>query len=460
MVQEYDNIVPTNYGKYANDKEVAREVFEELEELVNEDTWDFMRISHCKRNGRIIKVIKIQNYVGIIQLKSGRQIEILPKVFFGKDTVGDETETKEEKTKRLFLKMLHSMKDFKTFHMAHLNVKKMGLYEFFINMYLQEVRWLVKRGIKSGYENQEDNLTYCKGKILTGQHIRRNFIHKERFYVSYDEFSPNRPENRLIKAVLCKLQKLSTDERNLKEIKQLLAFFENVDASTNYEKDFSQVVIGRNTKEYEALMQWSKVFLTDKSFTTFSGKDQATAFLFPMEQVYESYVAQQVKRIFTDWNVSCQDKGKYLFKPNRFDPNGFAIRPDVVLRNKDRTIIFDTKWKKLKEKEIHYGIKQEDMYQMFAYSNIYDAREVWLLYPLNEEMKDYASPGEIYYESEDGTTVKVHFIDMADVETSLTDLKKWIEEDILLFSISGTYNSSNISCFGRPYLPEKEIYGD
>ena len=31
-----------------------------------------------------------------------------------------------------------------------------------------------------------------------------------------------------------------------------------VDASVNYAKDFSQVVINRNTKDYEMLMQWSK----------------------------------------------------------------------------------------------------------------------------------------------------------------------------------------------------------
>lgn len=43
-----------------------------------------------------------------------------------------------------------------------------------------------------------------------------------------------------------------------------------VDASVNYAKDFSQVVINRNTKDYEMLMQWSKVFLMNKSFTTFS----------------------------------------------------------------------------------------------------------------------------------------------------------------------------------------------
>lgn len=172
----------------------------------------------------------------------------------------------------------------------------MNLYELFINMYLQEVRQLVKRGIKSNYVGQEDNLRYYKGKLLVNQQVRANLAHKERFYVAYEEFHPNRAENRLVKATLAKLQKLTTSAENSKEIRQLLTAFEMVDASVNYAKDFSQVVINRNTKDYEMLMQWSKVFLMNKSFTTFSGSTASRALLFPMESVYESYVAQQMKR--------------------------------------------------------------------------------------------------------------------------------------------------------------------
>ncbi len=134
------------------------------------------------------------------------------------------------------------MKDFpsKVFNDASLKVDQMNLYELFINMYLQEVRQLVKRGIKSDYVEKEDNLRYYKGKLLVSQHVRANLAYKERFYVPYEEFHPNRAENRLVKATLEKLQKLTTSAENSKEIRQLLTAFEMVDASVNYEKDFSQ----------------------------------------------------------------------------------------------------------------------------------------------------------------------------------------------------------------------------
>ena len=82
------------------------------------------------------------------------------------------------------------------FNEAALNVDKMNLYELFINMYLQEVRQLVKRGIKSEYIEQTDNVRYYKGKLLVSPHIKTNLAHKERFFVSYEEFHLDRVDRK------------------------------------------------------------------------------------------------------------------------------------------------------------------------------------------------------------------------------------------------------------------------
>ncbi|MCI6061773.1 MAG: McrC family protein [Dorea sp.] len=427
-VKEYDSI--TGNVDYKDDekyKYLDQKAFADLIEFIHEyagdeenaDALDFMRIAY-KRN--VGDIVTIKNYVGLIQMKNGYQIQILPKVSFG-DGAEDPG---NKRTKKIFLKMLRSMKDFpsKVFNDASLKVDQMNLYEIFINMYLQEVRQLVKRGIKSAYVIQEDNLKYYKGKLLINQQIRTNLAHRERFYVTYDEFHPNRAENRLVKATLLKLQKLTSSAENAKEINQLLTAFEMVEPSLNYQKDFSRVKIDRNTKDYEMLMQWSKVFLMNKSFTTFSGDSTSRALLFPMESVYESYVAQQIRKIFCPdgWEVSSQDKGHYLFvEPKR----QFALRPDIVLEMDGRTVIMDTKWKSLVNNErINYGISQADMYQMYAYSKKYKTSEIWLLYPVNDDMRDHT---DIRFDSGDGTTVNVFFVDVANIEDSLRLLKMKLE---------------------------------
>lgn len=166
----------------------------------------------------------------------------------------------------------------------------------------------------------------------------------------------------------------------------------------------------------------------NKSFTTFSGSTVSRALLFPMESVYESYVAQQMKKVMEPegWNVSSQDKGHYLFTEPRCQ---FALRPDIVMKKENRIVILDTKWKSLVDNErVNYGISQADMYQMYAYSMKYKTSEIWLLYPVNDEMRNHEPIG---FKSKDEIigeiTVNLHFVNVDKIEESLQELKNKLE---------------------------------
>ena len=428
-VKEFETITGNKEFK-SQYKCMDKSVFTELIEFIHAfdsddeeaDVLDFIKIGY-KRN--VGETVTFKNYVGLIQMRGDYQIQILPKIDFA---VGE-----EDKTKQVFMKMLRSMKDFpsKVFTNANLKMDRMNLYEIFINMYLQETRQLVKRGIKSAYVEVEDNLTVYKGKLLVNQHIKNNLAHKERFYVGYDEYQVNRAENRLVKSTLLKLQKLTNSAENAKEIRQLLTAFEFVEPSTNYDKDFSNVSIDRNTKDYKMLMKWSKVFLKNKSFTTFSGTEKARSLLFSMEKVFEAYVAKHMKKVFgrVGWEVSAQDKGHYLFNTlNGENHKRFALRPDlVVTRDDGSVVILDTKWKSLiDDKRSNYGISQADMYQMYAYSKKYGTSEIWLLYPVNDAMRNHE---QIVFDSGDGATVSLFFVDVAHIEESLSALFEKLQKD-------------------------------
>jgi 5-methylcytosine-specific restriction enzyme subunit McrC len=428
IIKEFDTI--TCNIDYKNDEYLTyldKDIFADFDKFVRENTseddetvaLDFFRAFAKKGVG---DVIQARNYVGLVQLESGYQIQVLPKIDFIVDDEADSITTK------VFLKMLRSMKDFpgKVYNTANLKTDRMNLYEIFISMYIQQVAELTKRGLKSAYIPINENLNFYKGKLLFNEHIKKNMVHKEKFYVSYDEFQINRAENRLIKSTLIKLQKISSNSSNIKAIRQLLVFFEMVDASTNYVKDFSEVVIDRNTKDYEDIMIWSKVFLMNKSFSTFTGDTNSRALLFPMEKVYEAYVAQNMKRVLgeIDWDVSTQDRGYYLFEEN--NRNIFALRPDIVVTREDgHQIIMDTKWKRLiNDGGKNYGISQADMYQMFAYSKKYNTPDIWLLYPKTEEIALHEDITFKSYEV-DGSYVNVSlfFVDVTDIEMSLKKLR-------------------------------------
>lgn len=430
VVKEYDTIV-SNESLLSKQGYVYLEekYFLELEQFIKEyvaesdeaDILEFMQIGYKRGVG---DTVTFKSYVGIIELPSGFQIEILPKVSLGEDE-------NNAKTKRIFLKMLNCLKDFdgKVFSSAALNADKMNLYEIFIRMYIQETWTLVKRGIKSDYIGNEDNLAVYKGKLDVSKNVTRNAAHKERFYMVFDEYQVNRPENKLIKSTLLKLLSISRNADNAREIKQLLYSFELVQESNNYVKDFSKVSLSRGMKEYELLIQWAKIFLLNKSFTTFSGKNAGKALLFPMEQVFEAFIAKQIKMLFESQSnglihVSAQDSGYYLFD----EPRKFRLRPDIVVSNAYdevySVVIMDTKWKRLNRNSTsNYGISQADMYQMYAYSKKYHTPNIWLIYPMNDEVREL---GQLSFDAvrneELNVSVKVFFVDLAEYKESLQTL--------------------------------------
>ena len=429
-VKEFDVI--TCNPEYKNDrylKYLPEQYFREFDDFIRRqgsgegessgyETLDFFRAYVKKGVGNVIQA---RNYVGMIQLESGYQIQILPKIYF------EEDEDPELATTRVFMRMLKELQDFpgKIFNSANLRTESMNIYEIFIAMYVQQVSGLTKRGLKSAYLPTEDNLNYHKGKLLINQQIKRNLSHQERFYVAYDEFSLNRPENRLIKSTLLKLQKVSEDPGNVKAIRQLLPYFELVEPSVNYDKDFSSLVNDRNTRDYRDIMVWSKIFLKNKSFSAFAGDVRARTILFPMEKLYESYVAQNMERILEEygWNMTAQDRRYYLFREDYREI--FELQQDIVITRPDGSrIIMDTKWKRLNtNREANYGISQADMYQMFAYAKRYETPDIWLLYPLTEEVKTIKK--DIVFRGggpDRELTVSVFFVDVAEIQKSLEEL--------------------------------------
>ena len=175
-----------------------------LANIADTDTEPIELLSLSARRS-IGKIITARNYVGLITMTDGTVIEILPKISGGDITEND--------TKRIFLEMLKTLKDmtFKELNASHLHADRLNLLEIFIRMFLDEVTVLTKQGLKSAYTPVEANEKYYKGKLLASQNIKYNLVSRERFFVHFDDFNTNRPENCLIKSTLRFLLKTTTN---------------------------------------------------------------------------------------------------------------------------------------------------------------------------------------------------------------------------------------------------------
>ena len=373
------------------------------------DTEAVELLSLSVRRG-IGKIITARNYVGLITMKDGTVIEILPKICG--DYVG------KEDTKRIFLEMLRTLKDtpFKNFNVSNLSTDRLSLFEIFISMFIAEITILIKQGLKSVYNAVEANEQFFKGKLDISQDIKHNYINKTHFFVRYDKWSINHPENQLLKATLRLLQKHTQDNQNKLNISRLLLFFDEVDSSIDYETDFSKCALDRSMSHYEKSLSWCKVFLRGNSFTAFTGSEVAVALLFPMEKVFESYIAAKLRRhISSDIEMWTQDARHFLFdRPSK----EFNLRPDIVLVKEKKYTVMDTKWKLLSENMKNFGIAHSDMYQMYVYGKKYNAEKVVLIYPLSDNIHR----DEITFESNDGIKVEVFLIDLLKPDSYLSGL--------------------------------------
>ena len=319
--------------------------------------------------------VKAKSHVGVIQTKSGHTVEILPKIYLTKEKEDVSHEIKET-YRQIFCQMLKKIKrlpDNKKLDFARLRTdKNIPILEVYISMFADEMFSLIQKGVLAFYVTKEANLKYLKGKLKINDHIKHNYIHKERFFVAYDEFLPDIPENRLLKSTIIKLEKLSRSLENQKKLKELRFVMDDIPLSRQIKQDFARCRKDRSVKHYEKALAWSRLFLNEESFSSYRGPGIAFAILFPMEKVFEAYVGELLRERQDIRDFRTQDKRYYLAKENGKDI--FQLRPDFTGLIDNKLYIMDAKWKLINEKsrDEKYGINQSDMYQLFSYGKIYE----------------------------------------------------------------------------------------
>jgi len=387
---------------------ISKTQYEELEAFAKTDKGK--DVLHFSGNGRYLQA---KSYIGSIQTTSGFVLEIIPKTAHV-DNEGNKEEIK--RSKQVFMKLLHllyKLPSYKNIDNANFErIKELDIFEIFILMFLEEVGTIIKKGIKSDYVAQEDNLFYLKGKLLVKEQIKQNSIHKERFFVKHDEYNQNRAENRLIKSTLKLLSSISKDFGNQRTIRQYLEHMNWIELSHNIDKDFSMVKTGRGMEHYHNALVWAKVFLKKESFSSFSGDTIAFAILYPMEKLFECFVQWWLEKTYKHLLVEAQNGGFDFVK------NLFTVRPDFLIKKEDKVIcVADAKWK-LIGREKDYS--QSDFYQLFAYKHIFLKEQETIYLDKKCELtslriyypKHYCGQNDETFEYFDGQKIKIRFLDL------------------------------------------------
>ena len=98
-------------------------------------------------------------------------------------------------------------------------------------------------------------------------------------------------------------------------------------------------------RHYDTVMAWVGLFLFHHGLATFSGRHVNQALLFPMEEVFEDFVADAFRRHQRIYGLRTQGPRKAFARINGKD--AFHLKPDIALvRSGEVQFVLDAKWKK------------------------------------------------------------------------------------------------------------------
>lgn len=363
------------------------------------------------------KCIKFDKYTGIIQLKDGTYLEILPKV---------DKNTNLNDSRKIFENLIqasHNLtKEYKHNKISNSGTKKDNhIIEIFISVFCKDILELLKKGIKKSYIKKSENLNKYKGKLKFLEHVKYNIISKNNFFVEYSDFSLDIPENRILKSACLYLIKQTEIEENKKALRRLLIELDGVSPCTNIDKDLQEKQINRLHEYYARPLQYAEFFLRHDNFMPQKGRTALPALLFPLNKMFEDYIEiffknNKIKNLrtqYSPYNLIKTDK-KELFN----------TKMDFIIYNNSNALILDAKWKELDVNDDKLGVSQADLYQLYSYASIIRSKElknvsIALLYPQTSKFNQVK--GWTYF---DGTKIFIIPINLLNTEenTQLLDI--------------------------------------
>jgi 5-methylcytosine-specific restriction enzyme subunit McrC len=362
---------------------LPHDVFNYLESLSLTSEKGGQLLKLTSRSG--CRLLQVQNYVGILYTPFGLQLEVLPKI--GKNL-------SRGHARATLLTMLSHLSGFRHIQtqQASVHAQRMPLLEIFINQFLHRVSQLLKQGLRSDYVNEQGNLPFMKGKLMLSAQLRHNVVDRHKFCVDYDDYLPDCAANRLLHSALHKLGGLSLSSENQRWLQEMRFAFDGVPFSRDIDGDISSLRLDRGMAHYHEPLAWAQLILHGMSPSALQGDAKALSLLFPMEAVFESFVAQTLTdELPHGFKLKLQAASYSLVKHGERDC--FKLRPDLLIQSRHPVktkMVLDTKWKLINnnsQEQSLYGIAQSDFYQMFAYGQKYldGVGEMYLIYPAHDD---------------------------------------------------------------------------
>lgn len=336
------------------------------------------------------RILRLDNYVGVIETPCGTRLEILPK----SSSDGDGPERARSLLKKIICRCLDVPA--RGTNATGLELFAAPLTEWLMREFLVALERLIKRGVRFDYRRREEQLRYLTGRLDLARQLRQPPGRQSFFHIEHDILKVDCPENRIIKSTLGRVCEITRDPKNWRLSHELSAYLESLPPSNDIVRDFRGWRRNRVMAHYGPIRPWCSLILNELLPMAIVGEWDGISLLFPMEKLFERYVeiclSQQLPKSV---RLLRTPSSEHLCRHN--GSGWFNLQPDLMIQGPNQRWVLDTKWKLLDSRKIgpgeKYRLSQPDFYQLFAYGHKYcgGVGDLFLVYP---RTRDFDEPLE------------------------------------------------------------------
>jgi len=338
---------------------------------------------------RGVRALRATQHVGVVRF-GPRTVQVLPKIYKGSAPADESQRARQATHNLLYLLAYAGQVPIREHEVAPLLRRDLDWFEILTRLFATHLMRLWQRGPYRQYQIVEDELPVLKGKWRISEQLRRP-DRQHAFAVIYDEFTADTLLNRVLRFVVERLWRLTRDTENRRQLGVLRQWMDGITVLSQITvAEADRITLTRLNQHYEPLLNLARLFLDNSALQLAIGDHTTFAFVFDMNALFEAFVANFIRRhrdqILPVSLQKCellpQTSGATRHLARHQNHHVFRLKPDLAFRvGQAFPVLLDTKYKRLDAADTRLGVSEGDFYQMYAYAQRYDCRQVVLLYP-------------------------------------------------------------------------------
>ena len=243
----------------------------------------------------------------------------------------------------------------------------------------------LSRGVLQGYLNVDESLRTVKGRIRISDQISRRPGMLVPLEVSYDEFTEDIPENRILRAALERMSQVPGVRADV--LSRLRRLKGKLDAVTRLQSGapLPPWRASRMNVRYHPALRLAELILRNASAEAGDGKQQAASFVVDMSKVFSDFVGVALREAMGAFPGEMRLRYNAMLNEAVDDADRIMVQPGAVhLLGGRPVMVYDAKYQAASDVGASLS---GDHYRMLAYCTSLRVPTAWLIYPGSGEIK-------------------------------------------------------------------------